>query len=78
MPAASLVEMSEGKKRKKLRSGPVSRVLFRARARRRPFIYDADCSAPQAAYPEVVADRTSPQLPKELSPCLALLRVGFA
>ena len=68
---SDLTQRREGAKKKKRKRGPISRVLYAARAARRSFLYDDDCSPPLAAYPGVVTNRT------DSAPCLALRRAGF-
>src|SRR5690349_15017700 len=36
--------------------GPISRILYRSEERRRPSIYDDDCSPPPATYPGAEPD----------------------
>ncbi|GIW79989.1 MAG: hypothetical protein KatS3mg105_1796 [Gemmatales bacterium] len=45
------------RKEKEPASRPVSRVLYRIK-RRRSFLYSAGCPTDEAAYPEVITDRT--------------------
>lgn len=73
-PSPPCPELPAPRSKRSLHRGPVSRVLWASRLaprRRRPFLYDDDCSPPLAAYPGVVTSRT------DSAPCLALHRVGF-